>query len=80
MFYFFSKLLAFLIRPSVWLLVLLLLALWKYQNSGVFGVLDEGLCLVCMENRLLGMDTRESVLICQICEQHKSVLLLKTIH
>ncbi len=34
MFYFFSKLLAFLIRPSVWVMLLLLLAIWKYQRNG----------------------------------------------
>lgn len=34
MFYFFSKLLAFLLRPSVWVMLLLLLAIWKYQANG----------------------------------------------
>ena len=34
MFYFFSKSLAFLIRPDVWILLLLLLATWKYGLRG----------------------------------------------
>lgn len=34
MFYFFSKLLAFLLRPSVWVMFLLIMALWKYRQQG----------------------------------------------
>lgn len=35
MFYLFSKLLAFLIRPSVWVLALLILGFWTYPKRGL---------------------------------------------